>query len=236
VLRHLLFAGMLLCSGMALAQCETWRASTVMLDSAVTTTITGRIERREADDKGRWRYVVALEATEKPAIRRPPERVTIFIRKQQQPFELGDRIQGRARLTPPAGPALPGLNDFAFSAYFDGIGANSFAYGTPTLLSPAGDIAEGSVLDRADIWLAGLRSSIGDRIRMLLPGDTGAFAASLVTDERRAIWEDTTEATLRSGTLPARGWMPSSSLPKRSRPGAATSPSAGCRSGCSRRL
>ncbi|MBB3453303.1 ComEC/Rec2-related protein [Rhizobium sp. BK313] len=198
-LRHLLFAGMLLCSGMALAQCETWRASTTMLDSAVTTTITGRIERREADDKGRWRYVVALESTEKPAIRRPPERVTIFVRKQPQPFELGDRIQGRARLTPPAGPALPGLNDFAFSAYFDGIGANGFAYGTPTLVSPAGDITGGSVLDRADIWLAGLRSSIGDRIRTLLPGDTGAFAASLVTDERRAISEDTTEALRTSG-------------------------------------
>ncbi len=63
------FAGMLLCSGMALAQCETWRASTMMLNSAVTTTITGRIERREADDKGRWRYVVGPGVTEKPAIR-----------------------------------------------------------------------------------------------------------------------------------------------------------------------
>ncbi|MBB6304440.1 ComEC/Rec2 family competence protein [Rhizobium leucaenae] len=199
VLRHLLFAGLLVFSGMALAQCETWRASTVMLDSAVTTTITGRIERREADDKGRWRYVVALESTEKPAIRRPPAQVTIFVRKQLQPFELGDRIQGRARLTPPAGPALPGLNDFAFSAYFDGTGANGFAYGAPTLLSPAGDVSQGSVLDKADIWLARLRSSIGDRIRMLLPGDTGAFAASLVTDERRAISDDTTEALRTSG-------------------------------------
>ncbi|WFU10482.1 ComEC/Rec2 family competence protein [Rhizobium sp. CB3090] len=199
VLRHLLFAGMLVFSGMALAQCESWRASTVMLDSAVTTTITGRIERREADDKGRWRYVVALEATEKPAIRRPPAQVTIFVRKQLQPFELGDRIQGKARLTPPAGPALPGLNDFAFSAYFDGTGANGFAYGTPTLLSPAGDAVQGSILDKADIWLARLRSSIGDRIRTLLPGDTGAFAASLVTDERRAISDETTEALRTSG-------------------------------------
>ncbi|MEF0942365.1 ComEC/Rec2 family competence protein [Rhizobium sp. BR 362] len=199
VLRHLLFAGMLGCAGMALAQCETWRASTMMLDSAVTTTITGRIERREADDKGRWRYVVALETTEKPAIRRPPAQVTIFVRKQIQPFELGDRIQGRARLTPPAGPALPGLNDFAFSAYFDGTGANGFAYGTPMLMSPSGDVAQGSFLDKADIWLARLRSSIGDRIRTLLPGDTGAFAASLVTDERRAISDETTEALRTSG-------------------------------------
>lgn len=198
-IRQLLLAGMLLSFGMALAQWEAWRVSTVMLDTAVTTTITGRVERRESSDKERWRYVVALDATESPTIRRPPERVTIFVRKQAQPFELGDLIQTRARLTPPAGPALPGLNDFAFSAYFNGIGANGFAYGTPTLLLPAADITEGSILDRADIWLAGLRNGIGDRIRRTLPGDTGAFAAALVTDERRAISRDTTEALRTAG-------------------------------------
>lgn len=199
VFRHILFAGMLVCLGMALAQWESWRASTVMLDSAVTTTVTGRIERRESYDNGRWRYVIKVETTEKPSIRRQPERVTIFVRKQAEPFNLGDRIQGRARLTPPAGPALPGLNDFAFSSYFNGIGANGFAYGTPALLSPASDIAADSLLDQADIWLAGLRNSIGDRIRRTLPGDTGAFAAALVTDERRAISDDTTEALRMAG-------------------------------------
>ncbi|MDJ1634446.1 ComEC/Rec2 family competence protein [Rhizobium rhizogenes] len=63
----------------------------------------------------------------------------------------------------------------------------------------AADIVEGSVLDKADIWLAGLRNSIGDRIRRTLPGDTGAFAAALVTDERRAISEATTEALRTAG-------------------------------------
>ena len=197
--RHLLFAGMLICLGMALAQWESWRVSTVMLDSAVTTTVTGRVERRESYDNGGWRYVVRVETTEKPTIRRSPERVTIFIRKQAKPFDLGDRIQGKARLTPPSGPALPDLNDFAFSSYFNGIGANGFAYGNPTLLSPSGDGVADSPLDKADIWLAGLRNGIGDRIRETLPGDTGAFAAALVTDERRAISKDTTESLRIAG-------------------------------------
>jgi competence protein ComEC len=48
-------------------------------------------------------------------------------------------------------------------------------------------------------WLYGLRSGIGDRIRSILPADTGAFAASLVTDERRAISPETTEALRQSG-------------------------------------
>ena len=82
VLRHILFAGTLVSLGMALAQWESWRASTVMLDSAVTTTVTGRVERRESYDNGRWRYVVKVDTTEKPAIRRPPDRVTVFVRKQ----------------------------------------------------------------------------------------------------------------------------------------------------------
>ncbi|MCJ8520546.1 putative membrane metal-binding protein [Pseudorhizobium tarimense] len=34
-------------------------------------------------------------------------------------------------MSPPSGPALPGLNDFAFSAFFDRIGAVGFLYGAP---------------------------------------------------------------------------------------------------------
>lgn len=198
LLRNILFAGMLVSLGAALAQFESWRVSTVMLDSPVTTTVTGQVERRESYDNGRWRYVVKVDSTEKPRIHRPPERVTIFVRKQAEPFNLGDRIEGRAQLTPPAGPALAGLNDFAFSSYFNGIGANGFAYGTPTLLSPAGVVGN-SWLDSADIWIAGLRNGIGDRIRRTLPGDTGAFAAALVTDERRAISDETTDALRTAG-------------------------------------
>jgi predicted membrane metal-binding protein len=47
-------------------------------------------------------------------------------------------------------------------------------------------------------WLYRLRSGIGDRIRSILPGDRGVFAASLVTDERRAISPETTEAQRQS--------------------------------------
>lgn len=78
------------------------------------------------------------------------------------------------------------LNDFAFSAYFDGIGANGFFYGAPSASSPV-TTDQRSVWDSAVNWLDVIRSGIGDRIREILQGDTGAFAASLVTDERRAI-------------------------------------------------
>jgi competence protein ComEC len=196
---HTLFACMLVCVGMFLAQWQTWRTATIMLDTPVTTMATGRVERREIDDRGRWRYIIGITATEAPTLRRPPAAVSLVARGQDVPFALGDVIRGKARLTPPAGPALPGLNDFAFSAYFNGIGANGFFYGEPELVSPAGDMAENSFFDRFDLWLAALRGSIGDRIRSILPGDKGAFAASLVNDERRAISPETIEALRVSG-------------------------------------
>lgn len=190
-----LFAG-----GMLSAQFESWRASTVILDSSVTTTVSGRIERREGDGRGRWRYILAVTGTEAPELKRPPGRITAIVRGADAPFEIGDIITGRARLTPPAGPALPALNDFSFGAYFDGIGANGFFYGAPEKLdAQAGPQAARSISDGLLEWLYRLRSSIGDRIRSILPGDTGAFAAALVTDERRAISKTTTEALRQSG-------------------------------------
>ncbi|MBY5874571.1 ComEC family competence protein [Rhizobium ruizarguesonis] len=199
-LRATLLALALVACGVVSAQLESRRASTVILDSAVTTTVTGRVERREGDGRGRWRYILAVTGTEAPEVKRPPERITAIARGAEAPFEIGDIITGRARLTPPAGPALPELNDFCFGAYFDGIGANGFFYGAPEKVDlQAGPQAARSTWEALLEGLYRLRSGIGDRIRSILPGDTGAFAAALVTDERRAISNETTEALRQSG-------------------------------------
>ena len=197
-MRVVIAALTLVAAGVATAQFETWRAETILLDSAVTTTVTGRVERRESDGRGGWRYLLSLRATENPVVKRPPARVTVIARGAKSEFETGTWVKGRARLTPPSGPALPGLNDFSFSSYFDRVGANGFFYGAPAAVTP-GAADEHSLTDSAFEWLYRLRSGIGDRIRGILPGDTGAFAAALVTDERRAISAETTEALRQSG-------------------------------------
>lgn len=179
--------------GMMLAQFETWRRSTVILDSPVTTMITGRVERLEPDGQGRWRYIVRLAATADPVLRRPPEKVSLLARSRHEPIASGETITGRARLSPPSGPALPGLVDFAFSAYFDDIGAVGFFYGAPKRAEPAGQ-DDAPWLDEMERKLFDLRSMIASRIRAVVPGDAGAFAAAIVTDERRAISKETTEA------------------------------------------
>lgn len=190
-------------AGMLLAQFETWRYDTVMLDTPVTTMLKGRVERREADGQGRWRYLVRLISTTDPPLKRAPERVSLLARSGSADIAIGAIIGGRARLSPPSGPALPGLNDFAFSAYFDGIGAIGYFYGAPRQVSPACDISgvfdQRGLVSGLDSVFYRLRSAVADRIRATVPGDAGAFSAAIVTDERRAISEETTEALRLAG-------------------------------------
>ncbi len=187
--------------GMLLADFETRRAGTVMLDAPVTTTITGKVMRREVDARGYWRYVIRLTATDAPAISRPPQRISLLSRSGGEPVGLGAIIHGKARLSPPSGPALPGLNDFAFASYFKGTGATGFFYRPPLALKPQSDGAEVETdwLEWLDMRLYGLRSAIAQRIRATIGGDAGAFAASIVTDERQAISGQTMEALRLSG-------------------------------------
>ncbi len=193
------FAFLLL--GMLLADLETRRAGTVVLDTPVTTTITGTVARREVDARGYWRYVVDLTATSDPTLSRPPQRISVLSRGGGEPIALGATLRGKVRLSPPSGPALLGLNDFAFTSYFRGIGATGFFYKSPdALVSPVGDArADKGWLEWADMRLYGLRSAIAERIRTTIGGDAGAFAASIITDERQAISAETMEALRLSG-------------------------------------
>lgn len=185
--------------GMLLSDWQTRRSSTTMLDTAVTTTITGTVERRELDARGYWRYIIDVKDTSAPVLARLPEKVSILSRSRHEAVPIGGVITGKARLSPPSGPALPGLNDFAFASYFNGIGATGFFYGAPKT-QPSVDLStHASIMAQADDWLYRLRSTIAQRIRNVIGGDAGAFAASIVTDERRAISLDTMEALRVSG-------------------------------------
>ena len=93
----------------------------------------------------------------------------------------------------PSGPALPGLNDFAFQSYFAGIGAVGFFLGPPKL-EPGGQGDAMGLAAHFDAALFSLRDRISNRIRTVLPGDPGAYAASIITGERRSMSEDATEA------------------------------------------
>jgi competence protein ComEC len=177
------------------------RDGAVLLDSDVTTTITGTVEAREFDPGGRVRYLVRLTATAEPEIRRPPVRVRLAARSSHRALPVGAMISGRARLSAPSGPVIPGGYDFAFRAFVDGIGAQGFFY-----RAPVEAVALPGRLETAPGWAQsvrlGVRSTrerISARIRQVLPGDPGGIAAALAVSDRRGISEPVVEALRATG-------------------------------------
>jgi competence protein ComEC len=89
-----------------------------------------------------------------------------------------------AHLMPPGGPLEPGGFDFQRHAWFERLGAVGYTR-TPVLaLAPPGG---GQRLFKARMWLSA-------RVQAALPGETGAFAAAIMTGDRSAIPRDTLEA------------------------------------------
>lgn len=181
--------------GMLLAAIESTRIGTILLDAPVTTEISGRVLARESDGRGAIRYRVALDATRDPVLKRQPAIVTVLARSRHEPVPIGSGIAGRARLSPPSGPALAGLNDFAFDAYFSGTGAVGYLYSAPTRVA----LGAPGWGERFRQEIATWRNNLTEHIRGRIGGDAGAIAAALVTAEQRAIGEETVEALRQAG-------------------------------------
>jgi competence protein ComEC len=98
----------------------------------------------------------------------------------------GARIAMRARLMPPADPAVPGAYDFARVAWFDGLGA------TGRGLAPVSVVRAG----RAE---NGLRERLTAHIHERLPGSAGGIAAALATGDVGGISDDDSEAMRDAG-------------------------------------
>lgn len=184
-------------AGALLAMTETWRNATVLLDRPVTVIITGRVLEREASGDGQWRYRLKVLSTRSPVLRMPPGEVALTAR-QKQPFHAGEFIIGRARLSPPSGPAAPGAMDFSFAAYFSGLGANGFYLGAPHRLQgvPREPL---SFTEAMREKVARGRAAVGEHIREIVGGDEGALAAALITNEQRAISRETVDTLRQSG-------------------------------------
>jgi competence protein ComEC len=183
--------------GVASAAYQIAHNQAVILDGPVTATVTGIVRQAEATGRGQWRYTIDVQQIRDPRLRRPPGRVTLTARGVRDAYRAGDIIEGRARLQPPSGPALPGLNDFAFDSYFRGREAIGFFYGRPELVGTASRMDSQS--GRAGAWIDMLRAAISRRILSILPGDTGAFAAAIITNDRASFSKEALESLRISG-------------------------------------
>ena len=87
-------------------------------------------------------------------------------------------------LSPPGGPVEPGGFDFQRHAWFHGLGAVGYTR-TPVLtLEPPGE----------GLWLFKARMALSQRVQSGLPGEAGAFAATIMTGDRSGIGQDALRA------------------------------------------
>lgn len=185
-------------AGMLLAQYETSRLNTTILDDAVTTTIRGVVVDIERARGGRQRYTLDVLSLSEPVIRRPPDRVRLTGLPPAGEVFPGSIMQGRVRLSPPSGPAMPEGHDFAFGAYFEGLGAIGYFLGRPALSTmqakPSRRVISQVVQVQSRISLA-----VIDRLETFLSGDALGFASAILVNDRRSLSSQALEALRSTG-------------------------------------
>jgi len=96
--------------------------------------------------------------------------------------EPGLRVMTTAHLSPPGGPVEPGGFDFQRHAWFAELGAVGYARVPLVAISAAEFDLRQSVFR--------LRMTASARVRSVLPGDVGGFAAAVTTGDRSGISQD----------------------------------------------
>lgn len=158
--------------------------------------VTGKVMRVEPRPPRGARITIAAETVGNLAADKRPGTVRIRVLSNGVTVQPGDRMTLTATLAPPARPAIPGGFDFARTAWFDGLGAVGFAFGKP-VVEPRGPAET-----FREAWSRGVaetRQAITARIHAVLPGETGAIAAALISGERGGITDATNDDYRGSG-------------------------------------
>lgn len=131
---------------------------------------------------------LTMQTGDNPAL---PDKIRVSLRPEQYrpEFRDGAILRLRARLMPPAMPALPGGYDFARRSWFQSLGATGTALGQPVLVAPAAPSS----------WLMDVRSRLTRHIVTEMPGGAGSVGAALITGDQGHIAEDDAQAMRDSG-------------------------------------
>ncbi|CUH62636.1 ComEC family competence protein [Thalassovita gelatinovora] len=119
-----------------------------------------------------------------------PARIRVALHGEQNGYRPapGDTVILTAHLLPPSGPAEPGGFDFQRHAWFQRIGAVGYTRTAVLLLQPR----------RAGLPIVAARIAFSVRVQAVLPDESGAFAAAVMTGDRSAMGQSTLQALRRS--------------------------------------
>ncbi|MGK6323601.1 ComEC/Rec2 family competence protein [Sphingomonas sp. DT-51] len=175
-------------AGDALAWSRALRVAAPTLDRPAVVRLTGTIDKIEPlPARGLVRVTLRELRWARPP-RRAPVRVRVSLPQTALPTTLGPGavLTLRARLMPPAPPAVPGAYDAARAAWFDQVGASGRGF-VPVALHAG---AAGT---------PGVRDRLTTHITTALPGSGGGIAAALVTGDMGAIDDADSLAMRRAG-------------------------------------
>ncbi len=161
-----------------------------------------------------WRYygpvegrVVALDRSASDALRvtldqvrigdvpvdQRPRRIRLSLHGDAVALAPGQRVMTTAHLSPPQGPVEPGGFDFRRHAWFQQLGAVGYTRVPVLTIAPAGAGRDG-------VQVTAWRMAISARVREILPGEVGGFAAAVTTGDRSGMGQATL-TTLRASNL-----------------------------------
>ncbi|MEH6715922.1 ComEC/Rec2 family competence protein [Parasphingorhabdus flavimaris] len=181
--RFFLFAAL----GCGLIWLRSLQVAAPVLERPVVTHFNAEIERVEpvlARDMVRLVLVTGEDSQLPPRVR-----VNVPLERATPELQQGAVIELRARLMPPAMPALPGAYDFSERAWFQGLGATGQVLGEIRILRPADPL----------FALSRYRQQLSSHVQSRMSGAAGAIGATLATGDRGAIDEEDAEAMRRSG-------------------------------------
>ncbi len=177
--------------GLALTWARAERVAAPVLARPAIAWVTGRVEQVEPLPARRLtRVTLAVQAWDGEGT--APTRVRINLDAPAAPaasagLARGAVIRVRARLMPPAPPAVPGAYDFARVAWFAGLGATGRGFAPVQVVTPG---AAGAT---------DVRATLTRHIEARLAGSAGGIAAALATGDTGAIDERDAEAMRRAG-------------------------------------
>ncbi|MEM1131250.1 MAG: ComEC/Rec2 family competence protein, partial [Pseudomonadota bacterium] len=185
----------LVIAGTALAGWRAHHLTAPVLEFRYYGPVEGRIVAIDRSISDRLRITLDRVVLRETAPDRTPTRVRVALHGDIPGTELraGLLVGVTAHLSPPAGPVEPGGFDFQRLAWFKKLGAVGYSRTPVVALAPP-------EARNLSAHLFRIRLALSDAIRARLPGQTGAFAAAILTGDRSGLSRETLD-TMRATNL-----------------------------------
>ncbi len=166
--------------GFVVADMRTNRVAAPVLDEiADYYTVTGLVDERQTNSKGRDHLIVSDLKISGLRVDETPAKIKVQVRtKINDSLAPGDRVQFDANLSAPHGPVAAGSFNFARKSWFDHIGGVGFAIS---------EIVQISAVSHQESRLNKLRHDIGLKLVERMEAKEAALATALLTGNRTAL-------------------------------------------------